>query len=163
MDEITISSVSRDAFPAIWSILESTVRDGLVYALDRDMTFDAAENYWFAPSHRVFAAKQGGEIVGSYFLRPNAHGGGAHVANAGFVTAPAHRSRGIARAMGEHCVVQARALGFRAIQFNFVIAANVRAVNLWRSLGFGIVGTLPAAFILPDGSSSDVYVMFKVV
>src|SRR5262249_34868213 len=99
-------------------------------------------------------------VVGSYFLHANARGGGAHVANAGFITDPCHRGQGIARAMGEHCAAQAKTFGFKAIQFNFVVAANASAVHLWRSLGYAIVGTLPRAFALPNGEFSDVFVMF---
>lgn len=160
MSDLAISAVTRDAFGRIWPILESTIRDGAAYALDRDMTSDQARDYWFGPGHHVFTATHDGQILGSYFLRANARGGGAHVANAGFVTAPQHRGHGVARAMGEHCAAQAKALGFKAIQFNFVVAANTGAVHLWQSLGYAIVGTLPRAFALPSGEFSDVFVMF---
>jgi GNAT superfamily N-acetyltransferase len=158
---IEVSRVERDAFEGIWRILESTIREGAVYALSRDMSFEEARDYWFAPGNHVFVATAENEVVGSYYLRANALGGGAHVANAGFVTAPRFRGQGVARAMGEHCAVQASALGFRAIQFNFVVAANSRAVHLWQSLGYAIVGTLPRAFALPGGELSDVFVMHR--
>ncbi len=161
MSDIVISPVTRAAFPAIWAILESTVREGAVYALERDMTFDQARDYWFGAGNHVFVATEGGTAVGSYYVRANARGGGGHVANAGFVTAPQHRGHGVARAMGEHCAVQAKALGFKAIQFNFVVASNVSAVRLWQALGFAIVGTLPRAFALPTGELSDVFVMHR--
>src|SRR5262249_38352140 len=125
---VTILPVERDAFARIWPILESTIRDGAVYALDRAMTFEQARAYWSAPGRHVYVAMREAEIVGSYFLHANARGGGAHVANAGFVTDPRHRGQGIARAMGEHCAQQAKALNFKAIQFNFVVAANTSAV-----------------------------------
>ena len=159
MSDIIISPVTCDAFPSIWAILESTIREGAVYALERDMTFEQARDYWFAPGNHVFAATIDGDVAGSYFVRANARGGGAHVANAGFLTGPAFRGRGVARAMGEHALTHARALGFAAMQFNFVVAANAPAVHLWRSLGFQIAGTLPKAFVLPDGEASDVFVM----
>ena len=166
MSDITISPVTREAFPSIWAILESTIREGAVYALERDMTFDQARDYWLAPDNHVFVAREGGppsgaEILGSYYVRANARGGGAHVANAGFVTAPHCRGRGVARAMGEHCAVHAKALGFKAIQFNFVVASNARAVRLWQALGYAIVGTLPRAFALPSGELCDVFVMHR--
>lgn len=158
---IDIGSASREDFPAIWAILESTVRAGDVYALDRDMTREAARAYWFGPGNHVFVARVDGAVAGSCYVRANARGGGAHVANAGFVTAPQFRGRGVARAMGEHALSHARQLGFRAMQFNFVVASNASAVHLWRSLGFALVGTLPAAFVLPDGESCDVFVMHR--
>ena len=164
MTQIKISAASTDLFDErIWPILESTIRDGDVYALPRDMTLDAARAYWFAPGNHVFVATEGGAVVGSYYVRANAQGGGAHVANAGFVTAPTARGRGVARAMGEHALAHAKALGFQAMQFNFVVAANASAVHLWRSLGFAVVGTLPRAFALPSGQFSDVFVMYRAL
>ena len=161
MSEITILPAARAGFHSIWAILESTVREGAVYALDRDMTCDQACEVWFAPGNYVFAAARGAQVVGAYYLRANAQGGGAHVANAGFVTGPQFRGHGIARAMGEHCAEQARALGFKAIQFNFVVSANASAVHLWQSLGYAIVGTLPRAFVSPEGVACDVFVMHR--
>lgn len=162
MTGLEIRPASAADFPSkIWPILETTIRAGDVYALPRDMSRDGAQAYWCSPENHVFIASQSGAPVGSYYVRANARGGGAHVANAGYVTAPALRGRGIARAMGEHSLVQAKALGFRAMQFNYVVAANESAVHLWRLLGFAIVGTLPEAFTLPSGAFSDVYVMYR--
>lgn len=161
MSEVIISTATYDAFDSIWAMLETTVREGATYALDRDMSFEQARAYWFAPGNHVFVATYGGVAAGSFFVRANARGGGAHVANAGFLTAPQFRGRGIARAMGEEALAVAKKLGFSAMQFNFVVAANASAVHLWQSLQFQIVGTLPAAFALPDGGFSDVLVMYR--
>jgi ribosomal protein S18 acetylase RimI-like enzyme len=118
-------------------------------------------NIGFAPATRVFLAEAGGEVLGTYHLRPNQQGGGAHVVNAGFMTAPHARGRGVARRMAAHALATAAELGFEAMQFNFVISSNERAVRLWRSLGFTIVGTLPDAFRLPGGHAVDVFVMYR--
>ena len=91
-------------------------------------------------------AERSGKIVGSYILRANRPGLGDHVANAGFMVDPGARGLGIGRALGEHCLSEARRLGYRAMQFNFVISTNESAVRLWQQLGFKIVGTLPGAF-----------------
>lgn len=88
--------------PAIWRILEPTIRAGETYALDRSMTERDALRYWFAPAHEVFVADEGGAIVGTYFLQANQSGAGAHVANCGYMTATGHTGKGIARAMCEH-------------------------------------------------------------
>jgi ribosomal protein S18 acetylase RimI-like enzyme len=48
--------------------------------------------------------------------------------------------------MAEHSLSEARRLGFRAMQFNFVVSTNESAIHLWQQLGFKIVGTLPGAF-----------------
>lgn len=161
MPEIVIRPVERSVFPRLWPILEPVIREGATYPLPTALSAGDAEAYWFAPANHVFAAAAGDEIVGTYYLRANQHGGGAHVANAGFMTAPAMRGRGIARAMAAHALAKAIELGFDAMQFNFVISSNMRAVRLWRSLSFVIVGVLPDAFRLPDGELVDVFVMYR--
>jgi len=100
-------------------------------------------------------------VVGSYVLRPNRPGLGAHVSNASFIVARSARGLGVGRAMGEHCLSEARRLGFRAMQFNFVVSTNESAVHLWQQLGFKIVGTLPGAFRHSQKGYVDVYVMFR--
>ncbi|PYJ48401.1 MAG: GNAT family N-acetyltransferase, partial [Verrucomicrobia bacterium] len=102
-----------------------------------------------------------GRVVGTYILRPNQAGGGSHVANAAFMVAPDTRGLQVGRRMGEHCLGGARRLGFRAMQFNFVISSNTSAIHLWQKLGFNIVGTLPGAFRHPEKGYVDVYVMFR--
>jgi len=146
---------------AIWAILAPTFRAGETYPIPRDISRAEALAYWRSPGHAVFVAEAGGTIVGSYYLRPNTRGGGAHVANCGYMVAPAAMRRGVARAMCEHSLAQARTRGFTAMQFNFVIASNERAVRLWQSCGFKIVGTLPGAFEHPTRGFVDAYVMYR--
>ncbi|MEY2526084.1 MAG: hypothetical protein QOE73_855 [Verrucomicrobiota bacterium] len=110
-----------------------------------------------SPTERL----QDREVMGSYILKANQPGLGAHVANASFIVAPNARGLGIGRTMGEHCLTEARRLGFRAMQFNFVVSTNESAVRLWKQLGFKIVGTLPGAFRHSQKGCVDVYVMFR--
>jgi ribosomal protein S18 acetylase RimI-like enzyme len=155
----------RPAIPeddnAIWAILAPTFRAGETYPIPRDISRADALAYWHAPGHSVFVAEQVGRIAGTYYLRANTRGGGAHVANCGYVVAPNAMGRGVARAMCAHSLDQAQARGFRAMQFNFVIASNERALKLWRSCGFEIVGTLPDAFQHPRLGLVDAYVMMR--
>jgi GNAT superfamily N-acetyltransferase len=116
--------------------------------------------FWFSPAHNVFVAHDDGHIVGTYFLRPNQNGGGSYVANCGYMTAPAASGRGVARAMCAHSLDYARNCDFRAMQFNFVVSTNERAVRRWQSFGFEIVGGLPGAFLRPAGGYTDAYVMY---
>ena len=146
---------------SIWQILEPMIRAGDTYPLPRDMSRTDALGYWFSDDHEVFAAEENDHIVGTYCLRANQRGGGSHVANAGYVTAPADRGRGVARAMCEDSLVRARARGFRAMQFNFVVSTNERAVKLWQNCGFAIVGRLPEAFNHPVAGYVDAFVMFQ--
>lgn len=146
---------------AIWAILEPAIRAGETYALDRGMTEAAALAYWAGPDREVFVAEDAGAVVGTYFLRANQPGGGAHVANTGYATHPAATGRGVARAMCAHSLETARARGFRAMQFNFVVSTNAPAVHLWQAMGFGTVGRLPGAFDHPVHGEVDVLVMFR--
>jgi len=152
-------AIEKDS-DAIWAILEPILRAGETYTQPRDMSREEALVYWFSPSHEVFVAEDTSEIVGTYFLMANQKGGGAHVANCGYMTAPHAMGRGVARAMCAHSLERARERGFRAMQFNFVLSTNVRAVRLWQSFGFEIVGRLPKAFEHPKLGFVDAFVMY---
>jgi ribosomal protein S18 acetylase RimI-like enzyme len=158
-------SAIRGATPsdraAVWTILEPTIRAGETYTLPRDMTKEAALAYWFAAGHEVFVAEENGEILGTYFIQANQKGGGDHVANCGYMTAQRATGRGIARAMCAHSLEHAKSRGFRAMQFNFVVASNERAVRLWQSFGFEIAGRLPGAFRHPTAGFVDALVMYR--
>jgi ribosomal protein S18 acetylase RimI-like enzyme len=146
---------------AIWRILEPTFRAGETYPVSRDISRTDAIGYWRSDGHTVFVADDNGTVVGTYYLRTNNRGGGAHVANCGYVVASDAFGRGVARAMGTHSLDEARARGFSAMQFNFVIASNERAVRLWQSLGFAIAGRLPGVFDHPRLGRVDAYVMLR--
>ncbi len=154
---------------AIWNIFHEIVAAGDTYAFDPQMSREDALAYWFRADTHTYVAEQlrhasraeGRHLVGTYILRPNQSGAGSHVANAAFMVAPNARGRGIGRAMGEHCLSEARRLGFHAMQFNFVVSTNETAIRLWKQLGFEIVGTLPGAFRHPQKGYVDVYVMFR--
>jgi ribosomal protein S18 acetylase RimI-like enzyme len=146
---------------AIWRILEPIFRAGETYPIPRDISRADALAYWHSPGHAVFVADDAGPVVGTYYLRANNRGGGEHVANCGYVVAPDAFGRGVARTMCAHSVDQARARGFTAMQFNFVIASNERAVRLWQHLGFAISGRLPDAFRHPRLGLVDAYVMTR--
>jgi ribosomal protein S18 acetylase RimI-like enzyme len=150
-----------DDADSIWSILEPTIRAGETYTLPRDLARRDALEYWFAPQHEVFVAQQDSQILGTYFLQANQLGGGSHVANCGYITAPWAGGRGVARAMCAHSLERARERGFQAMQFNFVVSSNERAVALWRSFGFEIVGRLPGAFHHPTAGFVDAVVMYR--
>ena len=146
---------------AIWRILEPTFRAGETYPVPRDISRADALAYWHTPGHAVFVAEDAGTIVGTYYLRANNRGGGAHVANCGYVVAPDAFGRGVAQAMCSHSLGEAKSRGFSAMQFNFVIASNERAVRLWQRMGFAIAGHLPGAFQHPRLGQVDAYVMLR--
>jgi ribosomal protein S18 acetylase RimI-like enzyme len=162
----TIRPAGPDDHDAIWSVIEPIIRAGDVYTLPSGMTHDDALAYWFSNGHEVFVAQDsskqdGPEVVGTYYLKANQRGGGDHVSNCGYATAPGYEGRGVARAMCAHSLDRARDRGFRAMQFNFVVSTNERAVRLWQSFCFEIVGRLPKAFLHPALGYVDAYVMFR--
>jgi ribosomal protein S18 acetylase RimI-like enzyme len=146
---------------AIWTILKPIVRAGETYTLPRNMSRRDALEYWQRKGHDVFVAEESKRILGTYFLQANQMGGGAHVANCGYVTSPDAQGTGVGRAMLEHSLEHARARGFLAMQFNFVVSTNERAVKTWQAYGFEIVGRLPAAFEHPRLGFVDALVMYK--
>jgi ribosomal protein S18 acetylase RimI-like enzyme len=151
---------SPDSGP-IWDIFHAVVAGGDTYAFDPKISREEALAYWLNPSNRCFVAEREGMIVGTYILKANQAGLGAHVANAAFMVSPDARGLGVGRAMGEHSLAEARRLGFRAMQFNFVVSTNESAIRLWQELGFKIVGTLPGAFHHSTRGFVDAYVMFR--
>jgi L-amino acid N-acyltransferase YncA len=148
---------------AIWSILEPTIRAGETYTLNRDLGREEALAYWCADRHDTFVAEEDCNIIGTYYLRANQNAGGGHVANCGYMTAAAATGRGVARAMCAHSMAHAKGRGFRAMQFNFVVSTNERAVRLWQSLGFEIVGRLPEAFLHPTAGYVEAFVMYRIL
>jgi L-amino acid N-acyltransferase YncA len=148
---------------AIWSILEPTIRAGETYTLPREMDREQALAYWFSSGHAVFVAEEGGEVLGTYYLRANQRGGGAHISNCGYMTATNASGRGVASAMCAHSLEYARSRGFRAMQFNFVLSSNLPAIHLWQKFGFATVGRVPDAFLHPSLGYVDALVMHRTL
>ena len=160
-DGVIIRAAAESDRDAIWEIFQATIAAGDAFVFDADTSREKALSYWCAEGTATFVAEQNGKVLGSYILRANQPGLGDHVANAGFMVDPEARGLGVGRAMGEHCLDEARRRGYRAMQFNFVVSTNESAVHLWRELGFHIVGTLPGAFRHAQKGFVDVYVMFR--
>ena len=146
---------------AIWTIFHAAIAAGDTYVFDPAMTREDALAFWLRRGNHTYVAENDGQVVGTNLLKPNQPALGAHVANAAFMVAPSTRGLGVGRRMGEHCLGEARRLGFRAMQFNFVVATNEPAVKLWQQLGFEIVGRLPGAFRHAQRGFVDAYVMFQ--
>ena len=160
-NEIKIRSATTKDHAAIWNIFHEIIAAGDTYAFDPQMPREEALAYWFRADTHTYIAERNGGVVGTYILRPNQSGPGSHVANAAFMVARDAEGAGVGRRMAEHCLTEARRMGFRAMQFNFVVSTNTRAIHLWDQLGFKIVGTLPGAFRHPEKGFVDVYVMYR--
>ena len=160
---MAIRSASEHDRDALWAILEPMIRRGETYPLPRDLNKEQGLAFWFGAEKEPFVWEENGAVLGTYFLKANQQGGGAHVANCGYVTAQAAQGRGIARAMCLHSLERAKQRDFRAMQFNFVVSTNERAIKLWTSLGFETVGRLPLAFEHPTLGFVDALVMYRKI
>ncbi|MFG3702828.1 GNAT family N-acetyltransferase [Micromonospora sp. NPDC047620] len=158
-----IRDATAEDWPRIWPFLREIVAAGETYTWPRDVDEERARTMWLVPppGRMVVAVDPDGAVLGSAKLVPNQLGPGDHVANASFMVAPTAGGRGLGRALGEHVLALARADGYRAMQFNAVVATNTRAVALWRSLGFEVVGRVPEAFRHPDQGYVDLLVMHR--
>ena len=141
-------------------MLKPVFRAGDTYTIDPGVTRREALDYWCGALNRVFVAVEEAAL-GTYYIRPNQGGGGNHICNCGYITAPQAQGRGVARAMLAHSIATARNLGFRGMQFNFVVGSNTRAIETWHRAGFATVGHLPGAFKHPEQGYVDALVMFR--
>ena len=159
---LLIRPARDEDWPGIWAVLEPVIREGETYPLDPGLDEAGARAYWHAPDKQVFVAlAPDGQVLGSYGLKPNSTGPAAHVANAGYIVHPRARGLGVATALCRHSFEEARRQGYRAMQYNLVIATNDRAVRLWQHMGMRLVGTLPGAFRHPRLGYVDAYVMYR--
>jgi L-amino acid N-acyltransferase YncA len=158
---MTIRPARTSDFDAMWHIFQTVVATGTTYVFSQDTGRDDALAYFVGPGIASWVAEDEGRVVGMYKLVPNRRDRGSHVANASFMVDPDHAGRGVGKAIGLHCLREARRAGFLAMQFNFVVSTNTRAVALWQKLGFEIVGRVPKAFRHSERGLVDVYVMYR--
>lgn len=150
-------------FEEIYELFQNILQDGTTYSYaPEEMTPDRSMAYLMsAPGTHCYVADIEGKVAGVVAIRPNRTGRGGHVANASFFVHPDHRRKGIARALGVHAIETAKELGYLAMQFNFVVSANTVAVNLWKSLGFEVIGTLPKGFDHKEKGLVDVFILHR--
>ena len=162
MSQVAVRPATDADWPSIWPIIEAVVRAGETYTWPRDLTESAARGIWMqSPPGVTLVAVDDDQVLGSVKITPNHMGPGSHVANASFMVGLAARGRGVGRLLGETALDRARNVGFRAMQFNFVIASNHRAVKLWTGMGFETVGRVPEAFLHPVHGYTDALVMYR--
>jgi L-amino acid N-acyltransferase YncA len=150
-------------FDAMWRIFHAVVATGTSYAFAPDTCREDGLAYFIGPGIASWVAEDEDRVVGMYKLMPNRRGMAlaSHVANASFMVDPGHAGRGVGKALGLHCLREARRAGYLAMQFNSVVSTNTPAVSLWKKLGFEIVGTLPKAFRHRERGLVNVYVMYR--
>lgn len=158
---MSIREATTADWPAIWPIFNAVVQSGDTYAYAPDTSEQDAKKIWLHAPLKTFVFEACGQILGTYYLKTNQTGLGSHVCNCGYMVSPQARGRGLGRAMCEHSQTVATELGYKAMQFNFVVAENTVAVALWHKLGFETVGRLPKAFNHPSKGYIDALVMYK--
>jgi Acetyltransferases len=158
-----IREIGADEFARVWPLFRAVLAGGDTYMYPPDLGMDQACAMWTTSPSRCFVCERDGEVLGCYRLAPNQIGLGDHVANGSYMVAPEARGQGIASAMCEHSLEQARQAGFTAMQFNCVVASNTIAVRLWQRHGFRIAGTVPGAFRHAQLGPTDIYVMHRTL
>ncbi|HEX7641553.1 MAG TPA: GNAT family N-acetyltransferase [Burkholderiaceae bacterium] len=156
-----IRKATEADFVAMWGIFHAVVASGDTYVFSPNTSREEAHIYWLGPDIASYVAEIDGNVAGFYKLIPNQRDLGSHVANASFMVSPAAHGKGLGKAMGRHCLREAKKAGYLAMQFNFVVSTNEGAVSLWKKLGFAIVGTLPKVFRHARLGYVDAYVMHR--
>jgi L-amino acid N-acyltransferase YncA len=158
---VTIRPATFADAGAIGRIFTAVIAGGDTYTFLPDTPAADGVDYFLGAGIASWVIEDGGQVIGMYKMIPNRSGLGSHVANASFMVDPTAHGRGAGRAMGEHCLGEARRAGYTAMQFNFVVSTNTAGVELWKKLGFQIVGTLPKAFRHATLGDVDAYVMHR--
>lgn len=158
---IIIRSYDTSDWPAVWPMIRTVFREGETYAFPPDISEKHAHDAWIKTPAETYVANDDNRIVGSFYIKPNAPGLGAHVCNCGYIVLKNSRGQGVASLMCETSQKLAVAMGFRAMQYNLVVATNTQAIRLWRKHGFHVVGTLPRAFRSKTLGYVDALVMYK--
>lgn len=146
---------------AVWPIIKSVINGGDTYVLDPESPEDEMMAYWFSPEKHVYVAEDDGDILGTYWIKANQPGLGSHVGNGAYMVSHDAKGKGVGRKMAEHSIEEARRLGFHSIQFNFVVKSNEVAVNLWKSVGFEVIGEVPDAFNHKQNGLTNALIMYR--
>lgn len=160
-ETLNIRRIADADWPAVWRITKAVIAGGDTYVFDPAATEDEMRPFWMSPDRHSYVAELDGNIVAAFWLKQNRPGLGSHVCNGAYMVAPEAQGRGIGKTIGEWSLDEARRLGFKAMQFNFVVASNEPAVRLWKSIGMEIVGTVPDVFDHVRDGLTDAYVMYR--
>ncbi len=156
-----ITPLTREGFEQFWPAFQNIIQARKTYAIDPDLSFEAAYRLWCETPQMTYVAKENDMVLGSYYLKPNAAGPGDHICNCGYMVTPEARGRGVATKMCEHSQAAAVNLGYTGMQFNSVVSTNSGAVRLWQKLGYEIIGTIPGGYRHAEKGLVDCFIMFK--
>jgi ribosomal protein S18 acetylase RimI-like enzyme len=145
----------------VWQIIKSVISTGDSYTFAPDSAKEKMLEFWFSGEKETYVAVLDNEIVGTFFLKANQPDLGSHICNAGYMVAEKAKGKGVGRKMAEFSLPEAKRLGFKAMQFNFVVKSNEIAVKLWLSLGFEIIGEIPEAFQHKNSGLTNALIMYR--
>lgn len=157
-----IRKYTEKDLPEMTAIWNEVVRDGIAFPQEDELNELSGAEFFAAQSYCGVAEKDG-KVVGLYILHPNNVGRCGHICNASYAVSSERRGQHIGEALVKDCLEQGRAHGFRVLQFNAVVATNVRARHLYERLGFTQLGMIPGGFRFIDGSYKDICPYYKVL
>lgn len=160
---LKITKATEQDFDEIWKIFQPIVQAGGTYVYRPDISREEAVSIWFDKTYDTYLAKLDDKIIGAYVIRPGHRDLGSHISNAAYIITDKYRGNGYGEILGKHSITQAQKLGYKAMQFNYVVSTNKVAINLWRKLGFSIVGTIPRAYNHPKLGYVDIHIMHRKI
>jgi ribosomal protein S18 acetylase RimI-like enzyme len=158
---VHISEITKGDFELFWPVFKEVIDAQETYALDANIDLETAYDLWCLPPQKSYVVKESGSILGSYYIKPNASGPSSHIANCGYMVSPNSRGKGIAQRLCLHLQEIAIELGYTAMQFNSVVSTNEIAINLWKKLGYNVIGTIPNAYKHKTLGFVDSFIMHK--
>ncbi len=176
---LEIRKATEDDKPQVWGIIKSVIAGGDTYPFYPNTSQEKMLDFWFSKDKKTYVAvlsepsavagglnlpnsiNSNAKIIGTFFLKDNQPDLGSHIANAGYMVAAESMGKGIGRTMAEFSLREAKELGYRAMQFNFVVKSNTFAVRLWQSLGFEIIGEIPEAFQHAENGLTNALIMYR--
>jgi len=158
---IEIQPATQNHMDGIWEIFQRTIQSGDTYVYPANTSKEEALAMWFNETVKTFVAVKDKKVLGTYIIKSNFPGRGSHIANCSYMVSPEAFGFGLGRTMGEHSIEFARSSGYRGMQFNIVVSSNIRAISLWKSLGFEVIGVTPDGFNHATLGYVDTCIMYK--
>ena len=152
---INVRAYTERDIPGMISVWNEIVDEGNAFPQEERLDNTSGAEFFSAQS-RCGVAEKDGVILGMYILHPNNVGRCGHICNASYAVSLKARGQRIGEALVRDCMDAAKELGFRVLQFNAVVADNVRARRLYERLGFTQLGTIPGGFRLDNGEFADI-------
>lgn len=159
--QLKIRKVKEEDLIQIWKIIQQVISTGDTYVFAPDSSKEKMLNFWCEEDKHTYVATIEDEIVGTFFMKDNFPDLGSHIANAGYIVKSSASGQGIGKLLGEFSLLEAKRLGYKAMQFNMVVKTNENAVRIWKKLGFEIIGEIPEAFNHQEKGLTNAYIMWR--